>query len=49
MRNDAESVGLVAGKWKKRNGNLLTGDPGGDLARLRGSGVKISRAMGIST
>ena len=39
---------MVAGNWKKRAGKLLAGDLGADLARLRASGGKITRAMGIA-
>ncbi|HEX7890212.1 MAG TPA: amidohydrolase family protein [Ramlibacter sp.] len=38
---------MVAGRWKKRGGRLLAGDLTGDLARLRASGEKITRAMGL--
>jgi cytosine/adenosine deaminase-related metal-dependent hydrolase len=39
---------MVAGKWKKRAGKLLAGDLTTDLEKLRASGVKITRAMGIA-
>jgi len=42
---------MVAGQWRKRAGKLLagdlTGDLTGDLRRLRSSGEKITRAMGL--
>jgi cytosine/adenosine deaminase-related metal-dependent hydrolase len=39
---------MVAGQWKKRRGELLAGDLAGDLRRLRQSGEKITRAMGLA-
>jgi len=39
---------MVAGQWKKRAGKLLAGDLSADLARLRASGEKITRAMGLA-
>lgn len=39
---------MVAGRWRKRHGQLLAGDLGSDLRRLRASGEKITRAMGIA-
>ena len=39
---------MVAGKWKKRAGNLLAGDLSADLRKLRASGEKITRAMGLA-
>jgi cytosine/adenosine deaminase-related metal-dependent hydrolase len=39
---------MVAGKWKKRAGRLLAGDLSGDLQKLRASGEKITRAMGLA-
>jgi len=38
---------MVAGQWRKRAGKLLAGDLTGDLRRLRSSGEKITRAMGL--
>mgnify|MGYP001627351793 CR=1 FL=1 len=38
---------MVAGRWKKRAGRLLAGDLASDLRRLRDSGEKITRAMGL--
>ena len=38
---------MVAGAWKKRNGKLLAGDLSADLHKLRASGEKITRAMGL--
>jgi cytosine/adenosine deaminase-related metal-dependent hydrolase len=38
---------MVAGRWKKRDGKLLAGDLAADLERLRDSGEKITRAMGL--
>jgi hypothetical protein len=38
---------MVAGRWKKRAGKLLAGDLSADLAKLRASGEKITRAMGL--
>lgn len=38
---------MVAGRWKKRAGRLLAGDLAGDLRKLRASGEKITRAMGL--
>lgn len=40
---------MVAGKWKKRAGQLLAGDLSADLQELRASGEKITRAMGLSS
>ncbi|HEX2547060.1 MAG TPA: amidohydrolase family protein [Ramlibacter sp.] len=39
---------MVAGKWKKKGGKLLAGDLGSDLQKLRASGGKILRAMGLA-
>jgi cytosine/adenosine deaminase-related metal-dependent hydrolase len=39
---------MVAGRWKKRAGRLLAGDLSADLERLRASGEKITRAMGLA-
>ena len=39
---------MVAGRWKKRAGQLLAGDLSADLAKLRASGAKITRAMGLA-
>jgi cytosine/adenosine deaminase-related metal-dependent hydrolase len=39
---------MVAGKWKKRAGRLLAGDLSADLQKLRASGEKITRAMGLA-
>ncbi|GAB3648391.1 amidohydrolase family protein [Ramlibacter alkalitolerans] len=39
---------MVAGQWKKRAGSLLAGDLSDDLERLRRSGEKITRAMGLA-
>jgi cytosine/adenosine deaminase-related metal-dependent hydrolase len=39
---------MVAGKWKKRAGKLLAGDLSADLDKLRASGAKITRAMGLA-
>lgn len=39
---------MVAGRWKKRAGKLLAGDLAGDLQKLRASGEKITRAMGLA-
>ena len=39
---------MVAGQWKKRAGRLLAGDLSGDLRKLRASGEKITRAMGLA-
>lgn len=39
---------MVAGTWKKRAGRLLAGDLEADLRRLRASGEKITRAMGLA-
>lgn len=39
---------MVAGQWKKRAGRLLAGDLEADLGRLRASGAKITRAMGLA-
>jgi cytosine/adenosine deaminase-related metal-dependent hydrolase len=39
---------MVAGQWKKRGGRLLAGDLQADLSRLRASGEKITRAMGLA-
>ena len=39
---------MVAGKWKKRAGKLLAGDLSADLQKLRASGEKITRAMGLA-
>ena len=38
---------MVAGQWKKRAGKLLAGDLRADLQKLRASGEKITRAMGL--
>jgi cytosine/adenosine deaminase-related metal-dependent hydrolase len=38
---------MVAGRWRKRHGHLLAGDLAADLRKLRASGEKITRAMGI--
>jgi cytosine/adenosine deaminase-related metal-dependent hydrolase len=38
---------MVAGQWKKRGGKLLAGDLSVDLQKLRASGEKITRAMGL--
>src|SRR3954463_6014813 len=38
---------MVAGQWKKRAGKLLAGDLSADLEKLRVSGEKITRAMGL--
>lgn len=38
---------MVAGRWKKRAGRLLAGDLSADLRKLRASGEKITRAMGL--
>ena len=38
---------MVAGRWRKRHGQLLAGDLASDLRRLRASGEKITRAMGL--
>jgi cytosine/adenosine deaminase-related metal-dependent hydrolase len=39
---------MVAGRWRKRAGRLLAGDLAADLGRLRASGEKITRAMGLA-
>jgi cytosine/adenosine deaminase-related metal-dependent hydrolase len=39
---------MVAGKWKKRAGRLLEPDLSADLEKLRASGRKITRAMGLA-
>ena len=39
---------MLAGQWKKRDGRLLAGDLSRDLERLRASGRRITRAMGLS-
>ena len=39
---------MLAGQWKKRGGRLLAGDLSRDLERLRASGRRITRAMGLS-
>jgi cytosine/adenosine deaminase-related metal-dependent hydrolase len=39
---------MVAGKWKKRAGQLLGGGLASDLRKLRSSGEKITRAMGLA-
>jgi cytosine/adenosine deaminase-related metal-dependent hydrolase len=39
---------MVAGQWKKRAGKLLAGDLASDLHKLRASGEKITRAMGLA-
>ncbi|MBE7366632.1 amidohydrolase family protein [Ramlibacter pallidus] len=39
---------MVAGRWKKRSGQLLAGDLSADLRKLRASGEKITRAMGLA-
>lgn len=39
---------MVAGQWRKRAGRLLAGDLSADLAKLRASGEKITRAMGLA-
>jgi cytosine/adenosine deaminase-related metal-dependent hydrolase len=38
---------MVAGRWRKRHGHLLAGDLAADLRKLRASGEKITRAMGM--
>jgi cytosine/adenosine deaminase-related metal-dependent hydrolase len=38
---------MVAGQWKKRQGKLLGADLAPQLAALRASGEKITRAMGL--
>lgn len=38
---------MVAGRWKKRDGKLLAPGLERDLQRLRASGEKITRAMGL--
>ena len=38
---------MVAGQWKKRHGKLLGADLAPQLAALRASGEKITRAMGL--
>ena len=38
---------MVAGQWKKRHGQLLGADLAPQLAALRASGEKITRAMGL--
>ena len=40
---------MVAGQWKKRAGKLLAGDLRADLQKLRASGLKITRAMGLAS
>ena len=39
---------MVAGQWKKRAGKLLAGSLATDLQKLRASGEKITRAMGLA-
>jgi cytosine/adenosine deaminase-related metal-dependent hydrolase len=39
---------MVAGRWRKRHGQLLAGDLAADLRRLRASGEKITQAMGLA-
>jgi cytosine/adenosine deaminase-related metal-dependent hydrolase len=39
---------MVGGRWRKREGKLLTGDVAADLRKLRASGEKITRAMGLA-
>lgn len=39
---------MVAGRWKKRSGQLLAGDLSADLRKLRASSEKITRAMGLA-
>jgi cytosine/adenosine deaminase-related metal-dependent hydrolase len=39
---------MVGGRWRKRAGRLLAGDLSADLAQLRASGEKITRAMGLA-
>lgn len=39
---------MVAGQWKKRAGRLLAGDLSADLRKLRASGEKITRALGLA-
>jgi len=39
---------MVAGQWKKRAGKLLGGTLASDLQKLRASGEKITRAMGLA-
>lgn len=39
---------MVAGQWKKRGGKLLAGDLRADLQKLRASGARITRAMGLA-
>lgn len=38
---------MVAGRWKKRHGRLLAGDLSADLQKLRASGERIVRALGL--
>jgi cytosine/adenosine deaminase-related metal-dependent hydrolase len=38
---------MVAGRWRKRAGQLLAGDLSSDLDKLRASGQKIVRALGL--
>lgn len=38
---------MVAGRWRKRHGQMLSGGLAADLRRLRASGEKITRAMGL--
>jgi cytosine/adenosine deaminase-related metal-dependent hydrolase len=45
--SNVDSV-MVAGRWKKRGGQLLAGDLSADLDKLRASGRKITQAMGIA-
>ena len=39
---------MVAGRWRKRAGRLLAGELAPDLEKLRASGQKITRAMGLA-
>lgn len=39
---------MVAGRWRKRAGRLLAGELATDLEKLRASGQKITRAMGLA-
>jgi cytosine/adenosine deaminase-related metal-dependent hydrolase len=39
---------MVAGRWRKRGGRLLAGELAPDLDKLRASGQKITRAMGLA-
>ena len=38
---------MVAGRWKKRHGELLNVDLTPKLAALRASGAKITKALGL--